>query len=69
MNYFEQENQSIEQEFDLDSILTFQLCHDIQIIRGEDFQYQCWIDHEAYGTALTPVGALVFGIKQFNDKP
>lgn len=63
-NHFQEENKIIRRLFDLELILTFQLKHDVQIIRGGDYQYQCFIDKEAYGTSLTPVGALVFGIKQ-----
>lgn len=65
MNYFTEENQLTKQLFDLDEILEFQLNNDIQIIRGSDFQYECWINQKCYATSLTTLGSLVIGIKQF----
>ena len=53
------------QMFDLDEILAFQLIHDVQIIRGEDYQYMCYINKKVYATALTPMYALVYGIMVF----
>jgi hypothetical protein len=66
-DHFQEENKIVRKLFDLESILSFQLKHDVQIIRGGDYQYQCFIDQEAHGTSLTPLGALVFGIKQFME--
>jgi hypothetical protein len=54
--------------FDLSEIFEFQKEHDIQILKGEDCQYMCYIDKKVYGTALTIMGALVFGIKIFKNK-
>lgn len=65
MDYFLQEIDLTKKMFELEKILTFQLEHDVQIIRGSDYMYHCYIDKDAYGTALTPIGALVFGINQF----
>lgn len=65
-NKFVEENNSSKTMFNLDEILNFQLSHDIQIIRGEDYQYQCFIDKKAYGSALTPIFALIVGIKLYN---
>lgn len=65
-DYFQLENQTVKNSFNLDEILEFQLKHDVQIIRGEDYQYMCYIDRDAYGTALTPMYALYYGIQQFN---
>lgn len=66
-DFLSEENALIRKMFDLDEILSFQLEHDVQIIRGEDYQYQCWIDKECYTADLTPMFALVYGIKRFKE--
>lgn len=66
-DHFIEENELTRQLFDLDEILSFQLEHDVQIIRGEDYQYLCYIDKKGYGVSLTTMGALVVGIKQFKN--
>ncbi len=68
MDYFLEENELTRKLFDLDEILAFQLENDVQIIRGEDYQYMCYINKEGFGSCLTPMGALVIGIKQFKDR-
>lgn len=68
INYFKEENENIRKLFNLEEVLKFQLNHDIQIIRGGDFQYDCYIDKENYSSGLTPMGALVFGIKIYKEK-
>lgn len=65
MNYFEEENKITKKLFNLDEILEFQLKHDLQIIRGEDYQYGCYINKECYTNSLTPLNAIVTGIKIF----
>ena len=65
MNYFQQENESVKGQFDLDEVLAFTLKHDVQIIRGEDYSYQSYIDKKFYGTSLTPIHALWFGIQSY----
>lgn len=67
IDYFIQENELTKKLFDLDEILAFQLNHNVEILRGEDYQYLCYIDRKAYGTSLTPMGALTFGIKQYKE--
>ncbi|NRA92433.1 MAG: hypothetical protein HRU26_07060 [Psychroserpens sp.] len=67
MDYFLEENELTKKLFDLDEILAFQLENEVQIIRGENYQYMCYINKKGYGTCLTPMGALVIGIKQFKD--
>lgn len=67
MDYFEEENKITRRVFDLESAIAFQKEHDVQIIRGEDWQYECWIDKRCYAIGLTMLGALVFGIKQYNS--
>lgn len=67
MNYFKEENRILKENFNLDEILKFQLMHDIQIIRGADYQYSCWIDKKAYGSSLTPLFALYSGIQAYKN--
>ena len=62
------ENRQTEQSFNLTEIIAMQLDHDIQIIRGEDYQYMCYIDGKVYATALTPMCALAYGIKVFKER-
>lgn len=68
MNYFKEEITDTKKYFNLDEILEFQLKNDVQIIRGEDYQYMCYINNEVWATALTPMFALTFGIKFYMDK-
>lgn len=65
IDYFKEENELTKKLFDLDEIISFQMKHDIQIIREADWQYMCYIDKKGFGSGLTPMGALVIGIKQF----
>lgn len=65
MNYFEEENNETRRLFDLESLIAFQMEHEVQIIRGEDYQYMCYIDKEVYGSSLTPLNALVVGVRKF----
>lgn len=66
---FAEENEFTKQMFKLDDILEFQTKNDVQIIRGEDYQYMCYINGIVYATGLTPMFALTVGIKLFNNKP
>lgn len=66
-DYYLQEIELTKKLFNLDEMLAFQLEHDVQVIRGEDYVYHCWIDKKAYGTSLTPMLALVYGIKCFKE--
>ena len=65
MDYHQVENNSIKDGFNLNLILEFQLNHDVQIIRGSDWQYQCIIDDIVYEIAITPMGALYYGINKY----
>jgi hypothetical protein len=67
-DYFKEENELTKKLFDLDEIISFQMEHDVQIIRGADWQYMCYIDKKGFGSGLTTMGALVIGIKQFKDQ-
>jgi len=62
-----EENKLTEQLFDLRETLAFQLKHDVQVIRGEDYQYMCYIDKTVYATGLTPMFAMAYGIKRFKE--
>ena len=64
-DYYLEEINETREGFNLDAILEFQLHHDIQIIRGEDFQYICYIDRKVYSVALTPMCALISGINEY----
>lgn len=66
-DHFDIEEQQIGNWFDLGKVIEFQRTHDLQIIRGEDLQYGCYIDGSMYATGLTPLGALVYGIKIFES--
>ena len=68
LDYFIEENKLTKQIFDLDKILAFQLENDVEIIRGEDYQYMCYINKSVYATGLTPMFALSYGIKVFNER-
>ena len=67
-DYFIEENELTKQIFDLDEILAFQLENDVQSIRGEDYQYMCYINKSVYATGLTPMFALSYGIKVFKER-
>lgn len=65
MELFLEETNQIRKEFDLQEVLEVQIKNDIQIIRGADFQYVCYINKIGYSSALTPLGALILAIKDF----
>lgn len=67
-DYFLEEVRLTKKFFDMEETIRFQLKYDVQIIRGGDYQYVCYINKEGYSTALTPMFALVSGIKQFKEK-
>jgi len=67
-DYFIEENELTKQMFDLDEILAFQLENDVQIIRGEDYQYVCYINKSVYATGLTPMFVLAYGVKVFKER-
>jgi hypothetical protein len=53
---------------DVEAILSAQLRNGIQIIRGEDYQYLCYINGKVYATGLTPMFALAYGVKVFMEE-
>ena len=51
---------------DVEALLTFQLRHDIQVVRGEDYSYICYIDGRQWGSiTLTPMLAMVTGVRSY----
>ena len=52
----------VKDRFDLNQLLQFQLSHEVQIKRGDGFEYNCIIDGEIYAVANTPLYALVVGV-------
>ena len=68
IDYIQQESDLTREIFDLDLILDTELKNDIQIIRGEDYQYMCFINGKVFATGLTPTFALMHGVKVFNDE-
>lgn len=67
MDYFKLENDQTKKMFNLDDILNFQLNNDVQIIRGSDFQYYCYINKECFANSLTTLNALVVGIEKYKE--
>jgi hypothetical protein len=53
--------------FDFNDFFELQKNHEIQIIKGEDYQYYCYIDRVVYATGLTMIFALSYGIKKFKE--
>jgi hypothetical protein len=67
-DYFINEYELTKELFNLDDVLNIQFENDIQVIRGNDYQYVCYINKIAYAEALTPMFALAYGIKKFKEK-
>ena len=64
---FQEETEYVRKNFILEEILEFQYYNDVQIIRGEDYQYCCYINKKCYSTALSTLYALVTGIKKYKE--
>ena len=62
----DEELEYIRERFNFDYTLNFQIKHNIQIVRGIDCQYMCYIDGRVYAVMLTFMGALVEGIEKYN---
>ena len=74
MNYIEEENKYVLNNFNLIDILDFTKNNRVEIIIGTDHLYQCFINYKkgdgCYSSSLTPLYALLIGIKQYNkNKP
>lgn len=65
--YLNNENELTKKFFNLEEILAFQMKYDVQIIRGGDYCYCVYINGKCYSTALTPMYALVYGIKRYKE--
>jgi len=68
IDYFEEENNLSKKLFNLEALLEFQLTHDIQIIRGPDLNYECWIDGKCYHTSLTPIHCMIIGVHIYKSR-
>lgn len=64
-DYFDTENEDVRRLFDPEAVLVFTDNHSVQIVRGSDYQYQLCVDGRYYAASLTPMGALVYGMKEF----
>ena len=67
-HFFNLEYADVKELFDLDKILSFTRNHNVQIIRGEDWQFMCYIDGKCHGTGLTTLGAMVYGISNYEKQ-
>jgi hypothetical protein len=67
-DYFGLEDEDVKRLFDLDKILLFTRKHNVEIIRGEDWMFLCYIDGKCNGTGLTTLGAMVYGIKNYEKQ-
>jgi hypothetical protein len=68
-DYFHSEIEQTRDMIDVDELLAFQLSHDIQVIRGEDYQYVCYVDGKQSGAiGITPMYAMVTGVRDYMRK-
>jgi hypothetical protein len=67
MDFFEQENEYVRDNFNIDEVLEFTSSHDVQIIRGADWQYECYINKNCYYIGLTHLYTLLLGIKTYKE--
>lgn len=63
-----EENDQTEKHFDLESLLDFQLDNDVQIVKDAYLGYNCLINGVSYNTSLTPLNALVMGVKHYKER-
>lgn len=66
-DYIENEYNFVRDNFNLEEILEFQKDHTVEIIRGSDWQYECYIDRNCYYISLTPLYTLLLAIKTYNE--
>lgn len=68
-NYFDYENKITSDIFNLDEIFEFQKNNVIEIIKECDNEYHCLINQHpaSYAISLTPMHALVMGIKKHKE--
>lgn len=65
IDYYQKEIRGTRVLFDLEEILEFQKEHRVEVIFEADLQYMCYIDGEGWGSGLTTLGAIVYGIRKF----
>lgn len=61
-NYIEEEAKETAKFFDLEKLLQYQQKHNIEVVRGMDLQYLCYVDGKVYAVSLTPMFALMAGV-------
>lgn len=66
-DHVEAETSIARSMFDLEKFIELQKCHDVQVIRGSDYQYLLYIDKLAFAPSLTPFGAISLGMKSYSD--
>lgn len=71
MNEIEQaiqeEHEYVRKNLDVEKLIAFQDAHSVEIVRGADFMYLCYIDKNGWGTSFTPLAALIYGIEQYEQ--
>jgi hypothetical protein len=66
IDYFDDEIEQTRKLIDVEALLAFQLEHSIALIRGEDYQYVCYVDGKQCGSiTLTPMLAMVTAIRDY----
>lgn len=68
MNYIEEEVELTKKIIQIDILLDFQTEHDIQIIRGSDYNYECYIDGMCYSVSLTPIGSMALAYEKYMER-
>ena len=67
--YIQKELDFVKKHFDVEKVFEFQTKHNVEVVRGEDWQYQCHIDRQGiYATGVTFLDALVAGIMIYEEK-
>ena len=62
----EKEIEYTRKKFNLNKILkTLGTENEMQILRGSDYGFECWINNKCFYSALTPMCAIVGGIEIF----
>ena len=61
------EEDELVKGFNLLEAIEFQKTHKIEVLRGADYQYSCFIDNASYTTSLTPLHCVMTSIKHFKQ--
>lgn len=71
MDPIQEENNIVKKQFNLDEVLDFTKTYNVQIVQGADLQYHAYIGKKFYGTSMTPMHALWYGIQSYKklNKP